>query len=103
MAFQQQQAQSLQRLRRVVQCFRCEMMLRVQAFFLGATTVAILHQVAYDTAFRDQATSFSSFNRFIGEPSGGTAIVPVAKNSLHTDSECSTAGGGDCRIARLQR
>ncbi len=32
-------------------------------------------------------------------PSGGTAIVPVAKNSLHTDSECSTAGGGDCRIA----
>jgi hypothetical protein len=32
-------------------------------------------------------------------PSGGTAIVPIAKNSLHTDSECSTAGGGDCRIA----
>jgi len=32
-------------------------------------------------------------------PSGGTALVPVAKNSLHTDSECSTAGGGDCRIA----
>ena len=32
-------------------------------------------------------------------PSGGTAIVPVAKNSLHTDSECSTAGGGDTRIA----
>lgn len=32
-------------------------------------------------------------------PSGGTAIVPVAKNSLHTDSECSTAGGGDTRIS----
>jgi hypothetical protein len=32
-------------------------------------------------------------------PSGGTAIVPIAKNSLHTDSECSTAGGGDTRIA----
>jgi len=32
-------------------------------------------------------------------PSGGTAIVPIAKDSLHTDSECSTAGGGDCRIA----
>jgi hypothetical protein len=32
-------------------------------------------------------------------PSGGTAIVPVAKNSLHTDSECSTVGGGDTRIA----
>lgn len=32
-------------------------------------------------------------------PSGGTALVPVPKNSLDTDSECSTAGGGDCRIA----
>lgn len=32
-------------------------------------------------------------------PSGGTAIVPVPKDSTHTDSECSTAGGGDTRIA----
>ncbi len=32
-------------------------------------------------------------------PSGGTAIVPVAKNSLHPDSECSAAGNGDTRIA----
>lgn len=32
-------------------------------------------------------------------PSGGTAITPVNKDSTHTDSECSTAGGGDTRIA----
>lgn len=32
-------------------------------------------------------------------PSGGTAINPVPKDSTHTDSECSTAGGGDTRIA----
>jgi hypothetical protein len=32
-------------------------------------------------------------------PSGGTAIVPVAKDSTDDNSECSTAGGGDTRIA----
>lgn len=32
-------------------------------------------------------------------PSGGTALIPVPKTSTHGDSECSTAGGGDCRIA----
>lgn len=32
-------------------------------------------------------------------PSGGTAITPVPKDSNHTDSECSIAGGGDTRIA----
>lgn len=32
-------------------------------------------------------------------PSGGTAIVPVAKDSTDPDSECSTAGGGDTRIS----
>ena len=32
-------------------------------------------------------------------PSGGTAIVPIQKDSTDGDSECSTAGGGDNRIA----
>lgn len=32
-------------------------------------------------------------------PSGGIALVPAAKDSTDGDSECSTAGGGDTRIA----
>lgn len=32
-------------------------------------------------------------------PSGGTALTPVPKDSTHTDSECSVAGGGDTRIS----
>jgi len=57
-------------------------------------------QVAYTTALSAirrlhlVRSTVSSAN-----PSGGTALVPTPKNSLDTDSECSTAGGGDCRIA----
>jgi len=32
-------------------------------------------------------------------PSGGTALVPIQKDSTDGDSEASTAGGGDTRIA----
>ena len=32
-------------------------------------------------------------------PSGGTALTPVQKDSTDGDSEASTAGGGDCRIS----
>jgi len=32
-------------------------------------------------------------------PSGGTALTPIPKDSTDPDSECSNAGGGDSRIA----
>lgn len=32
-------------------------------------------------------------------PSGGAALLPLGKNVNDPDSECSTASGGDCRIA----
>lgn len=68
--------------------------------FLERLRLQYITQVAYTTPLSAVRrlhlvrSTVSSAN-----PSGGTAIVPVAKNSTHPDSECSTAGGGDTRIA----
>lgn len=68
--------------------------------FLERLRLQYITQVAYTTPLSATRrlhlvrSTVSSAN-----PSGGTAVNPVPKNSLHTDSECSIAGGGDTRIA----